>query len=333
MNEEDIVKAPKEPRVVHNRLNDVFFKTFFSNKPFLISLLNSIFENYPSGNRIVVTDVEFQNGELTASQEGGKSCRLDLLVKTEQGIWINVEVQVVPFNMAQRSLFYFSKVYERQLKESDKYELLKPCVMISILNFNLKAKTKNFLTRYQLVELREHEVLNEDLDIFFLEIPKWKKAQGLEEVPVKIKNRLFRWLNYLTGNDPKLEEQIRNEDHLFREAHDMEGKFLDNDKLWSQYLQQEMALHDEASKLDYAKNEGREEGIAEGMAKGREEGMAKGKAEGKAEGKLEERFNIVRNLLANGSSTDFIKQCVNISDEEIKNIQMEMTNPIKVAHE
>ena len=297
-------------RVVRNRLNDVFFKTFFSNKSFLISLLNSIFENYPSGNRIVVTDVEFQNGELTASQEGGKSCRLDLLVKNEQGIWINVEVQVVPFNMAQRSLFYFSKVYERQLKESDKYELLKPCVMISILNFNLKAKTKNFLTRYQLVELREHEVLNEDLDIFFLEIPKWKKAQGLEEVPVKIKNRLFRWLNYLTGNDPKLEEQIRNEDHLFREAHDMEGKFLDNDKLWSQYLQQEMALHDEASKLDYAKNEGIEEG------------MAKGKAEGKAEGKLEERFNIVRNLLANGSSTDFIKQCVNISDEEIKNIQM-----------
>ena len=84
MNEEDIVKAPKELRVVRNRLNDVFFKTFFSNKSFLISLLNSIFENYPSGNRIVVTDVEFQNGELIASQEGGKSCRLDLLVKTER---------------------------------------------------------------------------------------------------------------------------------------------------------------------------------------------------------------------------------------------------------
>ena len=59
-------------------------------------------------------------------------------------------------------------------------------------------------------------------------------------------------------------------------------------------------------------------GIEEGMGKGIEEGIAKGKAEGK----LEERFNIVRNLLANGSSTDFIKQCVNISDEEIKNIQM-----------
>lgn len=36
-----------------------------------------------------------------------------------------------------RVIFYLSKMYAEQVKEGDKYKNLKPCIQVSILNFNL----------------------------------------------------------------------------------------------------------------------------------------------------------------------------------------------------
>jgi flagellar biosynthesis/type III secretory pathway protein FliH len=59
--------------------------------------------------------------------------------------------------------------------------------------------------------------------------------------------------------------------------------------------------------------EGKAEGLAEGLAKGEAIGVAKGEAKGKAEGKAE----IARAMKSNGLSTDIIKQCTGLSEEEI----------------
>jgi len=61
------------------------------------------------------------------------------------------------------------------------------------------------------------------------------------------------------------------------------------------------AIHDQASREYFAREEGIAEGIekgkAEGKAEGIAEGIAEGKTEGNIEGKAESQLEIARNLL------------------------------------
>ena len=66
----------------------------------------------------------------------------------------------------------------------------------------------------------------------------------------------------------------------------------------------EKALHDEASALKNAKEEGMEEGRAEGI----KVGMVKGRAEGKEEGKAEERANAIIRMRALGFTEEQVRK-------------------------
>ena len=49
---------------------------------------------------------------------------------------INIEIQLKnEYNMIQRSLYYWSKLYEEQLEEGDRYDKLCRTVCINILDF------------------------------------------------------------------------------------------------------------------------------------------------------------------------------------------------------
>ena len=60
--------------------------------------------------------------------------------------------------------------------------------------------------------------------------------------------------------------------------------------------------------IDYARNEGREEGLERGLIKGRQEGKA------------DERIAITRNLLAEGSTPEFVQKIIGLSVEEIEKL-------------
>ena len=311
-------------RQVKNRLNDVFFKALVSNKEITISLLNAIFENYPLGNQIKVASFEYCDREIVSRSLDGKACRLDLIVQTDQGVFINVEVQLLPNEMVKRSLFYFSKLYDKQLQKSEQYEELNPCVIISIVNFELDLGTENYLTRYQLKELRENVTLTEDADLFFLELPKWKQAQSLEDVPDKIKNRLFRWLNYLTRSDVKLEQQIMEQDEIFKEAHKVEAKFCADDENWFAYLRREKYLHDEASRIPYieakAEKRGIEIGEKRGIEIGEKRGIEIGEKRGEKNGRMMEKLSIAKKMLELGKTLTEIKQLTDLTDGDLNAI-------------
>ena len=56
----------------------------------------------------------------------------------KNGTQMDLEMQVAPFKFwDNRVIFYLSKMYTDQIKEGHKYEDLKPCIHVSILNFNL----------------------------------------------------------------------------------------------------------------------------------------------------------------------------------------------------
>jgi predicted transposase/invertase (TIGR01784 family) len=83
------------------------------------------------------------------------------------------------------------------------------------------------------------------------------------------------------------------------------------------YERERKAEVDERCILDSAERKGEARGVAKGKAEGLAEGLAKGEAIGVAKGKAESKAEIARAMKSNGLSTDIIKQCTGLSEEEI----------------
>ena len=89
--------------------------------------------------------------------------------------------------------------------------------MVNIVNFKLD-EDEEFLSRYQLRKYNHDRILNDDIDFFFIELPKWRKI-SIENSSKSIKeiNRLNRWLTYLTGSDAELLDKLKENDPLIKE--------------------------------------------------------------------------------------------------------------------
>ena len=61
--------------------------------------------------------------------------------------------------------------------------------------------------------------------------------------------------------------------------------------------------------IAFAREEGKEDGLAEGKLEGR--------IEGRIEGRTEEKYEIARNLLAKGSTPEFVQEVTRLSQDEI----------------
>ena len=87
-------------------------------------------------------------------------------------------------------------------------------------------------------------------------------------------------------------------------------------KARAEYLSREMALHDEATKI--------EEAMEEGYEQGREEGRAEGRAEGREQGKEEANIEAAKNLLQLGVDIDIIVKSTSLTKEKVMKLQKEI---------
>ena len=79
-------------------------------------------------------------------------------------------------------------------------------------------------------------------------------------------------------------------------------------KTRAEYLSREMALHDEATRIEEAMEEGYEKGIQQGIEKGIEQGVE------------QEKLNNAKNLLKLGVDINIISQATGLSKEKIENL-------------
>jgi predicted transposase/invertase (TIGR01784 family) len=104
---------------------DFAFKLIFgdeNNKDILINFL-SIILDLPEDKFL---GIELVNTELPKEFEEDKKGILDVRVKTADEKHIDIEIQLAKTRyMAERSLFYWSKMYTSQIKSGDYYKKLK----------------------------------------------------------------------------------------------------------------------------------------------------------------------------------------------------------------
>ena len=157
-------------------LNDFIFKKLFGepeSKENLRAFLNAILYNN-IGN---IKDIEIiKDKELTTDEITNKTGIIDVLAKIDDGTHINIEVQLTDQkNMDRRTLFYWSRIYNRGIIKGEDYSNLNKVITINILDFNFIDLDK-FHTEFTLRESEYTDYkLTDVLEIHFIEMPIFKK--------------------------------------------------------------------------------------------------------------------------------------------------------------
>lgn len=237
-----------------NRMNDYVFKRIFGsegNKDILIHFLNSVLKTQ-SGQEIA--DIELLDRELDPTFLGNKYSRLDILGRTAAGTLVNIELQIVnQYNIEKRTLFYWATLYQGQLQSGQAHSLLKKTVTINILNFTCLPDSSRYHNTFHVREDETHHLLNDDLEIHFLELPKMLSRQTSPQT------RLEKWLLYLNNATGEEMEEIAMSEPMIKKALTCEQIFAKSAQERRRYELREKAIREEQTLLQGALAEGRAE--------------------------------------------------------------------------
>ena len=250
-------------RTLLNPKIDFVFKKIFGSEEhpeILISFLNAVLKP-----KKPIVSVEIKNSDLEKEYIEDKFSRLDVTALTSNKEIVNIEIQLKnEYNMIQRSLYYWSKLYEEQLSEGDRYDKLSRTVCINILDFKY-LKNDRFHNGYRLKEIETNEELTDLQEIHFIEIPKLKRFESTEEIV----DLLEGWVEFLRDPESEVIRKLEMSNKEIREAKDELYRLSRNSKERELYYLREKSLRDEISALANAKEKGLKEGLKQGLFEGK----------------------------------------------------------------
>jgi predicted transposase/invertase (TIGR01784 family) len=230
-------------------MNDTLFKMLFTKHPDLLKKLVAAILKIPFES---IAKFAIRNPEMSPESLGDKFCRLDINMEVDgQRVDLEIQQRKESGNFPERSLYYWAREYSTALLEGAKYDALPRTIVISIVGFNLFA-CEEYHSEFQVLEVNRYTALTDKFVMHYFELPKIPKT-------VIANNRLELWLSLFNAKtEEELEGLAKTEVPEMAEAvkvfHQITvtPEFRERERLYSK------ARHDEASALDYAREEERE---------------------------------------------------------------------------
>ncbi|HBI7338207.1 Rpn family recombination-promoting nuclease/putative transposase [Clostridium perfringens] len=282
-------------RTLLNPQIDFVFKKIFGtekNKPILINFLNAVIKPTTP-----IKDVEIKNNDIDKDFIEDKFSRLDVKATTSNKEHINIEIQVKnEYNMIQRTLYYWSKMYSEQIQNRDNYSKLERTVCINILNFKY-LKNDKYHNAYRLKEITSNEELTDLQEIHFIELPKFNEIGNKEYVEnVEKMDALEKWLEFLVEPESNTVRQLELSNEEIKLAKSELYRLSMDSKEREQYNMREKAIYDRISALENAE----------------------------AKGKIERELELVKASLSQGLEISLISKITGLSEEEILKIKKDV---------
>ncbi len=284
-----------------NPFTDYGFKKIFGDEEdteLLESLINDILGLEGQDK---IAKITFKNGELLPDSPEDRKAIFDLYCIDEKGSEFIVELQKVHQEHFQSRALYYTTfpIQEQAIRGKWNFELT-PIYFIGLLNFEVE-KFKNspeYLHHGKITEITSKEIMYENLNMIYVEIPKLKKTKE------ELSNHLEWWLytfqnlNQLQEIPPKLNGDII--ERVFKKA-----EFINLSKEeQEQYHKNLKVYRDLLNSIDTAEKKGHQ----------------RGKIEGKIEGKMEGKIEIAKASLAQNLDIKTIALITGLSEEEIKGL-------------
>ena len=185
----------KETKTLSPKL-DVVFQALFGEigneritKGFLETILKRKIESIDLSKNPILRR-EFKDDKLGV---------LDILAELDGKEKCNIEMQLIDqSNIIERILYYWSRLYTRQIKTGEDYSLLEKTIVILITDFEVKnLKEMDYHSIWKIMDNKTGgKILTDKLEIDIIELPKIKGRE-------KEKDKLLDWLYFL--ENPKSE--------------------------------------------------------------------------------------------------------------------------------
>ena len=277
---------------------DIVFKKIFGQHPHLLkSFLNAVL---PLPEEGLIVDLEYLPSEQVPVIPTFKYTVVDVRCTDRQGRIFIVEMQIQwTTGFMQRMLFNASKAYVNQLQKGEQFHLLKPVYGLGLINTTFNSNEEDWYHHYKIVNVKKPAAEIKDLQLVFIELPKFKAKHFREKKLQVLWLRFISELNEKTNQAPKewLETpEIKEALDLAEEAAYTPGELAAYDQYWD-------AISIEKTLIGEA-------GI---------EGELRGEIKGEKKAKL----TIAKKLLAKGDSLEAIATITDLTIDEILQIKNE----------
>lgn len=238
-----------------NPKTDFAFKKIFGSKQskdILISFLNAILYNEQDTIQDLVVLDPYQAPRI----QGMKDSYLDVKATLDDGKVVIIEMQVLNvLGFEKRVLYNAAKAFSIQLGVGEDYSLLNPVIALTITDFEMFEDSPRIVSRYRLKEKDDLTDYSDDIELVFVELPKFKKS--LDE----LESLVDKWLYFLKSASqletvPPSFKIVPALDHAFTVARQSKLSRKELEVL----EKREMFLHDNRNAILKARQEGLQEG-------------------------------------------------------------------------
>ena len=248
----------KEIKILSPKLDVVFHMLFGEQKHERITkkLIEDVI-----GEKVETIELE-QTPYLWGEQAEDKLGIIDIRATINNKNPIDIEIQILDNkDIEKRILFYWSKLYLKQIKAGDKYNKLNRSIGIVFLDYKIEKLSK--LPTHTKWQIRNAEngknVLTEDLEIHIIELPKVKER--IE------KGNLKKWILFLENPEGEETKKMAEKEPEIKEAIEvLEDISSDEAKIRIAELREKYIM-DRESELETAEEKGIKHGIQEGSKK------------------------------------------------------------------
>ncbi len=288
-----------KPKKMLPLTSDIIFKAVFSrpgNEDVLKALLEAILD-------IEIKEVTVQNPELPVDFFDNKAGVMDIKVSINDDTVCGIEMQIKNLgDIDSRSTYYMSKTLSSEIKRGDDFKQVKKSIAINFLDFEFyqrnsyrsiahmkfeKTKEEEYI---DLGYEKEDEIATKDLEMHFIEIPKFVK-----KLP-KPRTKLEQWLYLIAGKEEMLEGIEERVKEIEKAVDTLEQLSMDK-QAWNLYESRDMA------KRDYNT----------GMRNAEERGINKGEKKNSIE--------IARKMLKENMPESQIIRLTGLTENEINNLK------------
>ena len=281
--------------------NDYAFKKLFGteeNKDIMINFISLV----TSLGKDDFEDVRIENTEQLPHFYKEKTGRLDIKIRLKDGRKIDVEMQNTYFDYyPKRSIFYCSKLIHEHFSSGLQYANLKKCIAINVLNSPFKLSRKVHSV-YQIRESEEQTLLDELLEIHFLDLTKLSKDNLTS---------LEKWLMFIKTDSKEERRMLAQGNALMTKANQVMDIFYLDEQERKRYEAAWEYESDRLSMISESERKGLERGLAEGEARGRSEGSHQAKLE-TAKTMLTMGYPLVDICKISGLTTDEVEAICNV---------------------
>ncbi len=249
---------------------------------------------------------------------------LDIIATINDEEYCNIEMQVAgQEEVKERILYYWGRVYTKQIHSGESYDSLKKTIVILITDFCVKGlEALEYHTAWKIIEEKYRKIiLTNKLEFHIIELPKIVGISNDSDA-------LLDWLSFL--DNPKSERVMKKmeENKELKKANEKLQTISEDEKLQRLAEWRKRAIYE----YNTATNNGFKNGMRRGLEKGRElgikqgleEGLKQGLEQGLEQGILKDKQEIATELLKNNLDIEFIHKITKLSIKKIEELKQHL---------